>query len=119
MTYILNAEKPLLMNIISPLRPSIWANLLNEVEEALIQTRLNPLEQMADTCMYACMCVGKEDGQKMERYSCMICETSKPSSKNWKVIASDTLFPYACGHAVVCTCENKVLWFLSQMLRIS
>ena len=33
-------------NIISPLRPSIWANLLNEVEEALIETRLNPSEWM-------------------------------------------------------------------------
>lgn len=74
---------------------------------------------MADTCMYECMRVGGEDGQKMERCSCMICETSKRSSKSWKVIASDMLFPYACGHVVVCTCENKVLWFLSQMLCIS
>lgn len=68
MTYILSAEKPPLTNIISPLRPSIWANLLNEVEEALIQTRLNPSEQVADTCMYACVSEkgdvgGSEEGE--------------------------------------------------------
>lgn len=39
-------QKSPFTNILSPLRPSIWANLLNEVEEALIQTRLNPLEWM-------------------------------------------------------------------------
>lgn len=39
-------RNPPFTNIVSPLRPSIWANLLNEVEEALIQTRLNPLERM-------------------------------------------------------------------------
>lgn len=63
MTYILNAEKPLLTNIISPLRPSIWANLLNEVEEALIQTRLNPSEQVADTCV-----CGRENVKRVRRW---------------------------------------------------
>lgn len=63
MTYILNAEKPLLTNIISPLRPSIWANLLNEVEEALIQTRLNPSEQVADTCV-----CGRENVRRVRRW---------------------------------------------------
>lgn len=68
MTYILNAEPippPPLTNIISPPRPSIWANLLNEVEEALVQTRLNPSEQMADTCM--CACVYGKGGRRAGR----------------------------------------------------
>lgn len=39
-------RNPPFTNIVSPLRPSIWTNLLNEVEEALTQTRLNPLERM-------------------------------------------------------------------------
>lgn len=95
MTYIFNAEKPLLTNIISPLRPSIWANLLNEVEEALIQTRLNPWEQVADACTYACVWEGeREEGQKKERWNCMVCETSRSSSWSWKCVTEDNICLY-------------------------
>lgn len=40
-------EIPQFTNLVSSLRPSIWADLLSEVEEALIHTGLNPLERMS------------------------------------------------------------------------
>lgn len=117
MTYILNAENPLLTNIVSPLRPSIWANLVNEVEEALIQTRLNPSKQMADTCMYACE---KGDVRRVRRRRGAIVWFVKHLNLPLKVGNTQlkTVFAYTCGR-VVCTHENKALQALWQILCVS
>lgn len=126
MTYILNAQKPPLTNIISPLRLSIWANLLNEVEEALIQTRLNTLEQMADTCMYACVW-GKGDLRRTRRRRDVIVWFVKHPDLPLKVGNTELktivftymmLLFYTCGH-VVCTHETKALQAQGQILCIT
>lgn len=112
MTYILNAENPPLMNIISPLRPF---HLSKSVKWSRGSSDPNQAESIGTSGWHMYAWGG---GGRNRAVSTLFGEHLNLLLKAGSSQGKTMIFAYTCGH-VVCTNEHKVLWALWQIPRVS